>query len=107
MIDTSLLKFPKKGRVKLKGVAYLQVKETVFRLDGHRCKVCGRTYWLTPHHMVKRSTLRLDVVENLLTLCAPCNDDEKDGRIKIEWLNPQARTILVTRNPRPTKLPLP
>jgi len=92
-----MLAFPKQGRIKLKGQAYTNLKQRVFALDRARCRVCGRTENLSLHHMVKRSTLRIDTVHNCLTLCILCNQAEKERKLFVKWVDVQTRTIAFSR----------
>lgn len=84
--------FPKEGRVKLSPRAYRQFRAHIFDLDGYRCKVCGRSDYLSIEHNIKRSYLRLDTVENCYTCCIWCNQLLKEGRFKVKW-NPETRTV--------------
>jgi HNH endonuclease len=42
--------------------------------DAWRCQICGSPKDLQVHHLTKRSRLGDDVLDNLITLCAPCHD---------------------------------
>ena len=89
------LQFPKRGQIKLTGKAYANLRQKVFRLDGYKCRVCGSISNLTPHHMIRRSKIRLDIIENLLSLCLRCNQLEADRLIIISWIDSAKRTIQV------------
>lgn len=45
--------------------------------EGHyvACEMCGSTYGTVPHHVVRRSFLRLDIRNNLVKLCVNCHND--------------------------------
>ncbi len=50
--------------------------------DEFRCAWCGKRGPVQPHHLLCRgagSGGRLDVLENLLPLCATCHQDHHDG----------------------------
>jgi 5-methylcytosine-specific restriction endonuclease McrA len=61
--------------------------------DKLRCRVCGKRgdpdsvdllRKLHRHHLVYRSAGGQDTLENLVSLCAQCHDDEHRHRLKIE-----------------------
>lgn len=87
------LKFAKPERIEVKGASWESLKSKVYKADGWKCRACGRRNNLTCHHMVHRSKQRLDVFENLLTLCSYCNDLEKDKILNVEWINRDLRII--------------
>ena len=64
----------KEGRVRLNGAAFERWKKAVLDRDGWKCRRCDRPYNLSVHHIRKRSDLRLDTMENGITLCARCHD---------------------------------
>lgn len=55
-----------------------QLRATVYERDGHACRKCGATAKLTLDHVKPWSKGGLDVVENLQTLCGPCNSSKQD-----------------------------
>lgn len=65
---------PKRQKIKLTGEAYQRLKLQVFTRDKWRCRRCGERLPLTVHHLIKRSDLRLDTLENCLSLCVGCHD---------------------------------
>ncbi|HEC62118.1 MAG TPA: hypothetical protein ENI27_07680 [bacterium] len=87
----------KPRRVKLEGKEYWDFLLTVFELDDWRCRVCGRIRPLQGHHMKKRSQGRLDVVENVVSLCYECHEHVERGRIKIVPIDMKKRIIRVRR----------
>lgn len=65
---------PKRGRIVLKGDDYRALVTSCYERDGWRCRKCGGREHLTPHHIIKRSDIRIDISENILTLCIVCHN---------------------------------
>ncbi len=89
------LPFAKPERIEKKGHEWKKLVQQLYEKDGRICRACGRRSNLTPHHMVHRSRQRLDVIEELLTLCSWCNDLEKDRLLEVKWVNRELRIIAV------------
>lgn len=92
--------FPKKGRLKLEGIEYLRFKNAVHEADRWRCRICqffGRSGLrpLSVHHLVKRSTLRLDVVHNGVSACHTCHDSVESHHIDVRWIDADKRILEV------------
>ena len=50
------------------------VKEAVYRRDGGRCVLCGRTYQAEPNaHVIARSQGGKGIEQNIVTLCDTCH----------------------------------
>jgi 5-methylcytosine-specific restriction endonuclease McrA len=67
------------------------VKEAVYRRDGGRCVLCGRTYQAEPNaHVIARSQGGMGIEKNVVTLCWRCHDqydnsaDRHEIRSKLE-----------------------
>ena len=60
---------------KLEGKEYEKFRTKVFERDNWKCRnvFCGSRKNLTPHHYIKRSKVRLDTMENVITLCISCH----------------------------------
>jgi 5-methylcytosine-specific restriction endonuclease McrA len=95
---------PKRGKVVLKGDAYRAVVNQCYQRDKWKCRKCESRTNLTPHHLIKRSDLRLDTLENLCTLCIRCHHDVEASKFYI--LGNDANGLLRFRTPdanhRPT-----
>lgn len=50
-----------------------QLRQEVFERDGHRCRHCGTRERLSVDHIVAEVLGGSDDMENLQTLCRPCN----------------------------------
>jgi len=87
------LKFPKRRKVKLEGKEYQQLIRQVFELDGWRCKICRKMLPLQAHHLQKRSQGRLDVIENLISVCYRCHDKIEKRRIIVTAVDMSKRLI--------------
>lgn len=85
-IDWTGFACPKKGEVRLEGKEYEELRNQIFERDNWTCRNpnCRSHKNLTVHHKVKRSKLRLDVPENLITLCVECHDLVEAGKLVIE-----------------------
>jgi 5-methylcytosine-specific restriction endonuclease McrA len=64
---------------------YAAAKKQMFVRDGYKCRHCRSRENLTPHHMVMRSQVGKDVLENLLCLCIKCHNAIHDGFLTIKW----------------------
>jgi 5-methylcytosine-specific restriction endonuclease McrA len=62
-----------KGRNRLAGEAYANLRLEIIRRDGWRCQSCGTRQQLEVHHQQHRSQLGADAEENLITLCSACH----------------------------------
>jgi 5-methylcytosine-specific restriction endonuclease McrA len=69
----------KRPRLKLSVVEYKLLRHSVLERDGWRCQNCGLPNKLHVHHLVKRSKLGSDILDNLITLCAFCHYAEHSG----------------------------
>jgi 5-methylcytosine-specific restriction endonuclease McrA len=88
----------KAGRVKLEGAAYQAFKKTVHETDRWRCVVCRRIKPLTVHHLRKRSQLRLDTLENCVSLCFTCHEAVERRLLRIRLTDPATRQVTVARH---------
>jgi 5-methylcytosine-specific restriction endonuclease McrA len=87
------LPFPKRRKVKLEGKAYKKLLLEVFELDGWRCTICQRILPLQGHHLQKRSQGRLDVVENVISVCYRCHDKIERHKIIVIPVDMSKRII--------------
>ncbi|MEW6613910.1 MAG: HNH endonuclease [Thermodesulfobacteriota bacterium] len=80
------MKFPKQGKVVLKGIDYVRFKRWIHERDRWTCKnpFCRSRKNLTLAHYVPRSKLRLDTQENCYTLCVECHELEERGDLIVE-----------------------
>lgn len=71
----SMMMFPKKKQIRLKGKALADLVRKVFERDNHCCVVCGR--WVEdgvkPHHACYKSRGGGDTIDNLVVLCNDCH----------------------------------
>ena len=63
----------KRPRLVLGPDVYHNLKNQVLNRDGWKCQDCGSSINLQVHHLVRRSQLGWDELENLMTLCAECH----------------------------------
>jgi 5-methylcytosine-specific restriction endonuclease McrA len=66
-------KFEKEPRLRLKALAYDQLRQRVLERDGWRCQACGAMTNLEVHHAEFRSQQGHDTEDNLVTLCSECH----------------------------------
>ena len=64
------------GREVLRGAAYERRRHEVLERDDYTCVHCGSEYFVEVHHKQKRSILRDDRMDNLVTLCISCHSKE-------------------------------
>jgi 5-methylcytosine-specific restriction endonuclease McrA len=62
-----------KGRQRLAGDAYSELRLETLRREGWMCQYCGARQRLEVHHQQRRSQLGGDAAENLITLCSACH----------------------------------
>jgi 5-methylcytosine-specific restriction endonuclease McrA len=62
-----------KGRQRLAGAAYSELRLAILRRDRWMCQCCGARQCLEVHHQQRRSQLGGDAEENLITLCSACH----------------------------------
>lgn len=55
-------------------------RRAVYQRDGHRCLRCGATDRLSLDHVIPWSQGGADDIDNLRTLCSPCNSSRGAGR---------------------------
>jgi 5-methylcytosine-specific restriction endonuclease McrA len=65
----------KNPRLKLNAEEYTLLRKAVLQRDAWRCQECGSMGQLEVHHLIKRSQLGNDSMDNLITLCAHCHRD--------------------------------
>lgn len=58
------------------------IRREVYERDGHKCVKCGTTETLTLDHIIPWSRGGDDTVENLQTMCRPCNS-RKGNRVEV------------------------
>jgi HNH endonuclease len=63
----------KRPRLILKQQEYYELKTVVLDRDGWKCQYCGSSENLQVYHLLHRSRLGSDELENLMTLCANCH----------------------------------
>jgi len=70
--------YQKRPRLKLGIEEYNSLRLRVLERDGWRCQDCGSSKDLHVHHLVKRSKLGDDALDNLIALCAGCHRERHD-----------------------------
>jgi 5-methylcytosine-specific restriction enzyme A len=72
----------KRPRLVLKQEEYNELKTVVLDRDGWKCQWCGSSEKenLQVHHLLSRSRLGSDELENLMTLCANCHRRQHNFR---------------------------
>jgi predicted HNH restriction endonuclease len=74
----------KKRSIKAGPKEWKRLTEQCFERDGQRCQVCQ--FWfmkevLHAHHIIPRGRLRIDHIDNLLTVCPTCHQGIHDHLI--------------------------
>jgi len=75
--------YKKKG-VKLSKRKWKKLVKEAFKRDNHTCQLCHNGYkeQLVPHHIIPKGRLRLDILENILTVCV-CHIPLHAGQLSI------------------------
>ena len=60
-----------------------ELSTACFKRDGYRCRHCGDSNGLHPHHVIFKSHGGRDALNNLLTLCHTCHRGVHDGKLDI------------------------
>lgn len=60
--------------IKLNEQEYKLLCEKIFKRDKYKCRCCGSRNNLQAHHIVYRSKERLDIEENLISICPTHHD---------------------------------
>lgn len=60
-------------------------RHRVYARDGFKCVLCGCTENLTLDHITPQSKGGADHIDNLRTLCTPCNE-EKGDQTDLVWI---------------------
>jgi 5-methylcytosine-specific restriction endonuclease McrA len=63
----------KRPRLVLNREDYDDLRKRIFERDGWKCQSCGSSINLQVHHVVHRSQLGPDALDNLISLCAGCH----------------------------------
>lgn len=72
-----------KQSIRLRGKAYQKLVVEVFERDVYFCRICSEiasfgpddeVYGITAHHIIPKGRIRLDMLDNLLTVCLFCHD---------------------------------
>jgi len=66
----------KRPRRKLNAEEFTVLRHGVLERDGWRCQHCGSSKNLDVHHLAKRSKLGDDALDNLITLCVACHQEQ-------------------------------
>jgi hypothetical protein len=67
----------------MKAVLPPELSTACFRRDGYRCRHCGDSNGLHPHHVIYKSHGGLNALNNLLTLCHNCHRGHHGGKLDI------------------------
>ena len=90
---------------------YNLLRRKVLERDAWRCQICGSSKDLHVHHLIRRSSLGDDAIENLITLCVSCHRRQHGCFRGLVSLAPKLRTWVRFPSPAPEmlmiRLPLP
>lgn len=76
---------PKMKRIKLSKNGYKRICNLVDERDDESCVICGSRYGIHHHHIVFRSSLGSDTLENLVCVCWKCHDRYCHGVEEKKW----------------------
>ena len=88
----------RKQKLNLRRLSRQIFHDTVLEADNYICQGCGRTNYLTAHHIKKRSQGGDDSVNNGLTLCWYPTDgchQKVEGQIKVEGMTAREYEISI------------
>ena len=83
----------KRPRLKLGQEDYHALWERVLARDGWKCQSCGSLKNLQVHHLASRSKLGDDSLNNLITLCAGCHEQQHASAGKCAGTSRSARDL--------------
>jgi 5-methylcytosine-specific restriction endonuclease McrA len=66
----------KRPRLALSREEYDRLRTRVLERDGWKCQCCGSSVDLHVHHLRYRGRLGSDVIDNLISLCIDCHNNE-------------------------------
>lgn len=81
---------PSKRDRKRKGRAAKAFRHIVYERDGYRCVQCGSRRELTLDHVIPKAQGGAHTVDNLQTMCGPCNNMKADSMPDDDWWNDAA-----------------
>ena len=87
----------KKQRIRRSPHIPTAIRHEVFKKDNYRCKECGRTskeVVIEVDHILPVSQGGTDELDNLQTLCLPCNRAKQDRMFKTEMKKLESETQL-------------
>ena len=61
-----------------------ELSTACFKRDGWRCRHCGDSNGLHPHHVIYKSHGGADALNNLITLCWKCHYGHHNGKLDIQ-----------------------
>lgn len=76
------LMFPKPTKVRLRGKAYQELREAIFKRDKGRCVFCGKQ--ASEHHHEPGGPDRSDEIHRGVALCSECHWDRHNSERGIE-----------------------
>ena len=77
LVEGGYAAFTEGGKaIYLKGRISDELRAEVYVRDGHRCVECGSCKRLSADHIIPESRGGLTVLENLQTMCRPCNSEK-------------------------------
>ena len=59
-------------------------RQKVYNRANRQCEICGRTTGLQIHHIVRRSQLGSDKLDNLILLCWNCHHGKNSGKLELQ-----------------------
>lgn len=59
-----------------------QIRNKVFEIHGHKCKICGDINDIHVHHIIPISQGGTNVIENLIPLCKKCHESQHNFKFK-------------------------
>ena len=81
------LKFQRENRIRLSKNGYKQICNLVDERDEFKCVICNSHWAIHHHHVIFRSAMGSDTINNLVCVCARCHDVYCHGIKEKRWRN--------------------
>jgi 5-methylcytosine-specific restriction endonuclease McrA len=85
----------KRKNLKTKAALLPELATACFTRDGYRCRHCGDSNGIHPHHVLFKGKGGKDALNNLLSLCYQCHSAVHDGKLDITVVSLLEKDLVV------------